>query len=123
MTLCEALLYLADYIEEGRRYPTCVGLRLEFLSELDLAKDVDEAVLALHRAVVKSLNNNIACAYSPAAIGTVWKTPFAMPSTSADLRPNASFPNLGVVHKFLLSIEKFSPLFSIDVHATREAKL
>ena len=59
MSIFDEIILLSDYIEEGRRYPTCVGLRDEFLSELDLAKDVDEAVLALHRAVVKSLNNNI----------------------------------------------------------------
>ena len=59
MSIFDEIILLSDYIEEGRRYPACVGLRLEFLSELDLAKDVDEAVLALHRAVVKSLNNNI----------------------------------------------------------------
>ena len=30
MTLCEALLYLADVIEEGRTYPACVALRAQF---------------------------------------------------------------------------------------------
>ncbi len=30
MTLAEALLYLADVIEEGRAYPACVALRAQF---------------------------------------------------------------------------------------------
>lgn len=32
MTLCEALLYLADYIEEGRRFDDCVMLRNKFFA-------------------------------------------------------------------------------------------
>ncbi len=30
MTLCEAILYLADVIEEGRCYPACIALRERF---------------------------------------------------------------------------------------------
>lgn len=30
MTLCEAILYLADVIEEGRAYPACIALRERF---------------------------------------------------------------------------------------------
>ena len=37
MTLSEALLYLADVIEEGREYPACVALREQFFGA-DLAR-------------------------------------------------------------------------------------
>ena len=59
MSVFDEIILLSDYIEEGRQYPTCVGLREEFLSDLDSAENVNESVLALHRAVAKSLDNNI----------------------------------------------------------------
>lgn len=59
MSVFDEIILLSDYIEEGRKYERCVALRESFLSELDMAGNEDEAVLALHRAVVKSLENNI----------------------------------------------------------------
>ena len=59
MSVFDEIILLSDYIEEGRRYPTCVGLREEFLAELNSAETVSEAIFALHRAVAKSLDNNI----------------------------------------------------------------
>lgn len=59
MSVFDEIILLSDYIEEGRKYPRCVSLREGFLSELDKAENTDEAILALHRAVVISLDNNI----------------------------------------------------------------
>ena len=59
MSVFDEIILLSDYIEEGRRYPTCVGLREKFLAELNSAETVSEAIFALHRAVAKSLDNNI----------------------------------------------------------------
>lgn len=59
MSVFDEIILLSDYIEEGRTYENCVSLRNSFISELDMASSVDEAVLALHRAVAKSLDNNI----------------------------------------------------------------
>ena len=59
MSVFDEIILLADYIEEGRKYERCVSLREEFLSELDASTDFDTAILALHSAVAKSLNNNI----------------------------------------------------------------
>ena len=44
MTLFDKLLYLADYIEEGRSFPDCVALR-ELFTRLIGEKGVSEAVL------------------------------------------------------------------------------
>ena len=55
----DEIILLADYIEEGRQYSVCVLLREEFLAELSLADCTDKALAALHRAVYKSLDNNI----------------------------------------------------------------
>ncbi len=59
MSVFDEIILLSDYIEEGRKYEKCISLRKSFLSELELAKDADEAVTALHRAVARSLDNNI----------------------------------------------------------------
>ena len=59
MTVFDEIILLSDYIEEGRTYENCVNLRREFLEELSTAKSEEECVLALHRAVAKSLDNNI----------------------------------------------------------------
>ena len=59
MSVFDEIILLSDYIEEGRAYPVCVQLRQSFLAEFDSADDIDEAVSALHRAVYKSLDNNI----------------------------------------------------------------
>lgn len=59
MTLFDEIILLSDYIEEGRRYENCVNLRIEFLSVLESASGINECILALHSAVVRSLDNNI----------------------------------------------------------------
>lgn len=59
MTVFDEIILLSDYIEQGRKYERCVSLRQSFISELDAAADINEAVMALHRAVAKSLDNNI----------------------------------------------------------------
>ena len=59
MTVFDEIILLADYIEDGRKYENCVCLREDFLSELDLAKDTDEAIICLHKATARSLDNNI----------------------------------------------------------------
>lgn len=59
MSVFDEIILLSDYIEEGRTYKNCVILREKFFAELEKTKDTDEAVMALHRAVVESLENNI----------------------------------------------------------------
>lgn len=55
----DSIILLSDYIEQGRKYERCVTLRESFISELDSAKDRNEAIMALNRAVFTSLENNI----------------------------------------------------------------
>lgn len=59
MSVFDEIILLADYIEEGRTYENCVRLREDFLRELSDCKNQEESVLALHKAVVLSLENNI----------------------------------------------------------------
>ena len=57
MTLCEAILYLADVIEEGRSYPACVALRDRFwgadLESMPLAARLQH----LRRVLLESLTS------------------------------------------------------------------
>ena len=59
MSVFDEIILLSDYIEEGRTYKNCVILREKFLAALEKTKDTDEAIMALHRAVLESLENNI----------------------------------------------------------------
>lgn len=59
MSIFDEIILLSDYIEENRQYDRCIALRNSFLAELNNAKNCDQAIACLHRAVVKSLDNNI----------------------------------------------------------------
>ncbi len=59
MSVFDEVIFLSDYIEEGRKYKGCIDLRESFLYELSEAQTVDAAVVALHRAVLSSIDNTI----------------------------------------------------------------
>jgi len=57
MTVFEAIIYLADYIEETRTFPDCVALRKYFRDGIGAGEDKD---LVLSRTMVKSFDMTIA---------------------------------------------------------------
>ncbi len=59
MSLFDEIIYIADYVEDGRTYPVCVEVRDMLFSGLDAAENEKERSLALHRATLKSLENTI----------------------------------------------------------------
>ena len=59
MSVFDEIILLSDYIEEGRKYERCIELRQSFLLDINNAKGLNESLLVLHEAVVKSLDNNI----------------------------------------------------------------
>ena len=59
MSVFDEIILLSDYIEEGRKYQACIGLREKFLTELYASGSKEECVEALHRAVVTALDNTI----------------------------------------------------------------
>ena len=59
MSVFDEIIFLADYIEEGRKYQVCIDLREKFLSELYRADSREEVVFALHRAALISLENTM----------------------------------------------------------------
>lgn len=62
MTLCEKLIYLADYIDESRTFPDCVTLRnmffgadLENMTEDEKLTHLDEVIIASYQMTVSAL--------------------------------------------------------------------
>ena len=56
MSLLGKILFVADYVEEGRKYDSSVALRKELYSALDSSRNTREAAVALDKAVVSSIN-------------------------------------------------------------------
>lgn len=60
MSLCEKIIYLADYIDETRKYDDCIVLRQEFFSaELDKMSE-DERMLHIDKVILHSFDLTIA---------------------------------------------------------------
>lgn len=59
MSLFDEIIFVADYIEEGRTYCDCVNARDGFLRAMQEAKSPDDLVMSLHETTVKILNNTI----------------------------------------------------------------
>ena len=59
MSLFDEIIFIADYIEEGRTYPACVYVRDTLYSELNSAVEFDEKKKALHWAVVKAIEYTV----------------------------------------------------------------
>ena len=55
MTVCEAILYLADVIEQGRSYPACVALRDHFWDANPSQMKKEERLRHLRDTVLESL--------------------------------------------------------------------
>ena len=60
MSLFAEIIFLSDYIEEGRMYKTCIEVRNALFDTLNATSTYDECVKALHLATVSSLKNTIA---------------------------------------------------------------
>ncbi len=56
MSLCEKLIYLADYIEEGRTFSDCVKLRKYFFDASPDKMTFDERLIHLDRVLILSFD-------------------------------------------------------------------
>lgn len=59
MTLFEAIIYLADYIEPGRTFSDCIALREFFYTRIEKASSFDEKLEALREAMLLSFDLTI----------------------------------------------------------------
>lgn len=59
MTLFEAIIYLADYIEDTRTFEDCIKLREYFYENIKNARDFDEKLEVLRKTMVLSFDFTI----------------------------------------------------------------
>lgn len=59
MSIFDEIIFISDYVEDGRVYPACVEVRECLYRDLQSAKCADDLRLSLHRAVVNSLDYTI----------------------------------------------------------------
>ena len=60
MSLFDEIIFISDYIEEGRCYDASIKIRDELFSSLALAKSYEEKLSALHKATLSSIESTIA---------------------------------------------------------------
>ena len=68
MTVFEAIVFLADYIEPTRTHEKCVALRNELYSRLADSENETERIKAFNSAVLCSLDNTITYLVSKKAV-------------------------------------------------------
>ena len=59
MSIFDEIIFIADYIEDGRTYPSCVSVREELWANLSVAKNAVEKENALHSAALSAINATI----------------------------------------------------------------
>lgn len=59
MTLTEAILYLADYIEEGRKFDDCIALRRKFFEADPAAMSIGQRLCHLRDVLLLSFDNTL----------------------------------------------------------------
>jgi nicotinate-nucleotide adenylyltransferase len=59
MTLCEKIIYLADYIDETRKYDDCIALREEFFAPKLDEMSIDGLLKHLNRVILHSLDMTV----------------------------------------------------------------
>ncbi len=59
MSLFDEIIFISDYIEEGRTYPSCIKTRDILIKEISSATNREEQIRALHRATVMSIDYTI----------------------------------------------------------------
>lgn len=60
MSIFEKIIFLADYIDDTRTYPSCVDLRKDFFAEKPQNMSDEDRVRHLDRAALKSIDNTLA---------------------------------------------------------------
>ena len=59
MSLFDEIIFIADYIEDGRVHPECVEVRESLYSAISKARSREEMIRALHSATLKALDNTV----------------------------------------------------------------
>lgn len=59
MSLFDEIIFVADYIEDGRKHESCVEVRNKLYESMNAARDREECIMYLHNATISALDNTI----------------------------------------------------------------
>lgn len=59
MSLFDEIIFVADYVEAGRKYDSCIKVRDGLYGAFSLSQDREECVMHLHNATISALENTI----------------------------------------------------------------
>lgn len=59
MTLFDEIIFVADYVEDGRKYPNCISVREVLYSAFSSAREREECISHLHNATIMALEFTI----------------------------------------------------------------
>ena len=59
MSVFDEIIFIADYVEEGRTYPACIEVRERLFNFILRSQDAEECISFLHDAAIASLDNTI----------------------------------------------------------------
>ena len=59
MSVFDEIIFVADYIEDGRTFKSCIEVREKLYGELSRSLSQEEAIFCLHRAVISASDYTI----------------------------------------------------------------
>ena len=59
MSLFDEIIFIADYIEEGRKHKSCISVRDDLYNAFLASNDREECIMHLHNATISALENTI----------------------------------------------------------------
>ena len=59
MTLFDEIIFISDFIEDGREYESSIKVRADLFSRLGEAKNRSESLIALHTAVIEAIDSTL----------------------------------------------------------------
>ena len=59
ISVFDEIIFISDYAEAGRTYPSCIDVRNYLLKNIDVKKDYCENVICLHTSVLMAINFTI----------------------------------------------------------------
>lgn len=59
MSIFDEIIFVADYVEDGRKYDSCIAVRDDLFDSFSSSFDREECVMHLHNATIAILENTI----------------------------------------------------------------
>jgi predicted HD superfamily hydrolase involved in NAD metabolism len=59
MSIFDEIIFVADYVEDGRKYDSCIAVRDDLFDSFSSSYDREECIMHLHNATIAILENTI----------------------------------------------------------------